>query len=589
MRTSSRTVTPPARKRERNAVRGLPALRLWHVIVALALVLIFFFRKILLGDAFFWEDFIYYYYPTKNFAATAFASGHFPFWNPYTFSGMPFLADIQNAVLYPPHVVFALFAGSRLSPLLVEYMVVAHFLFAGVSLTALARYLKLDLPAAAAAGAFFMLSGFMVAHAIHQTVIASVSWLPLITLLSFQAFDEGGWSKVPLAGAALAMAIFAGFPQVFYYIFLFEGCLFLFVIVRTARAGGSLAAGLPPLARAAAITAVALGLAAIQLLPTMELAPQSERAAITFEKSLEGSLSWGQLLTLLVPKYFGVSSAEGYQYWGPGPYWHYWETCIYLGIPAFLLVVLGVASMKGRPVFQFLAAMAGLSLLVGLGDGFFLHRVLFDLLPGYAKFRNPARATLLLAFGGSLLAGLGVQQLLTGGAGRAADGLRRKSLVAAGLALLPVLLVKAGVFPFDFLRNPRIAALAGTEATTALVIVLIASAVLILAARKTLAARPALLLLLAAWFVDIYLFGFTQNNGTENPADYFRRTDALVEPLLAEERQELFRINSREGGTMIFDRNQGMMDPLFLMEGYTPLALTGRWPAVADPEVSFDL
>ncbi len=591
MRTSSRTVTPPARKREKNAARGVPQLRLWHAAAALALILIFFFRRILLGEAFFWEDFIYYYYPTKNFAATAFAAGHFPFWNPYTFSGMPFLADIQNAVLYLPHVVFALFAGDRLSPVLVEYMVIAHFLFAGIGMTALARYLKLDLPAAAAAGAFFMLSGFMVTHAIHQTVIASVSWLPLITLLSLQSFEEGGWSRVPLAGAALAMAIFAGFPQVFYYVFLFEGCLFLFVIVRAARTGGGFGAALQPLARAAAITAVALGLAAIQLLPTMELAPQSERAAITFEKSLEGSLSWGQLLTLLVPKYFGVSSAEGYQYWGPGPYWHYWETCIYLGIPTLLLLILGAGSMKGRPVFQFMAAMAGLSLLVGLGDSFFLHRILFDILPGYAKFRNPARATLLLAFGGSLVAGLGVQELLAGGAARAGEQLRRKVLLAVALVLLPLLLVKAGVFSdaFQFLRNPRIAAMVSTEATTALVIALFASGILVLAVRKTLAAFPAVLLLLAVWFVDIYLFGFSQNNGTENPAEYFHRTDALVRPLLEEGKHELFRINSREGSAMLFDRNQGMMDPLFLMEGYTPLALTDRWPAVADPEASFDL
>ncbi len=588
MRAPSRSVKPAAHKKD--AHRSVARLRPWHAAAALAVILVLFFRKILLGDAFFWEDFIYYYYPTKNFAAAAIAAGHFPFWNPYTFSGMPFLADIQNAVLYLPHLLLAPFAGTRLSPVLVECMVIAHFFFAGISMVALARHLKLDLIPAFASGAFFMLSGFMISHAIHQTVIASVSWLPLITLLTLRSFEDGGWHLVPAAGAALAMAVFAGFPQVFYYLFLFEGCLFLWAIAGTFRPGGPAGPALSTVARASAITAIALGLAAIQLLPTMELAPQSARAAISFEKSLEGSLSWGQLLTLLVPKFFGVSSAEGFRYWGPGPYWHYWETCIYVGIPALLLALVGLAALKGRPFFKFVAGAALLSLLIGLGDGFFLHRVLFEVLPGYAKFRNPARCTLLFSFGGSLLAGLGIQEIMTAGE-RGLARLRITSAVAAAAVVLPLLLVKAGLFAgsFPFLRDPRMAAMVSSESTIALLLALASGGILLLAVRGVMAPPSAVLLLVLLWFIDMYAFGFAQNNGRDNPADYFRRTDAIAQPLLEEGKEELFRINSRDGGAMLFDRNQGMIDPLFLLEGYTPLALTNVWPAVKDPEVSFDL
>ena len=70
-------------------------------------------------------------------------------------------------------------------------------LLAGAGMTALARSLKLAMVPALAAGAFFMLSGFMVAHAIHQTVIASIAWLPLITLLTLRAFGEDGWRAAP--------------------------------------------------------------------------------------------------------------------------------------------------------------------------------------------------------------------------------------------------------------------------------------------------------------------------------------------------------------------------------------------------------
>src|SRR5512140_2502124 len=74
----------------------------WQAVGVLALLVAIFFREILLGTAFLWEDFLYFSYPVRNFAATSVAMGSLPLWNPYTFNGMPFLADIQTTVFYLP-------------------------------------------------------------------------------------------------------------------------------------------------------------------------------------------------------------------------------------------------------------------------------------------------------------------------------------------------------------------------------------------------------------------------------------------------------------------------------------------------------
>jgi hypothetical protein len=124
--------------------QALFELKTWHVLAAVSAFALFFFRDILLGKAFLWEDFLYYSYPVRSFAATSMAMGQFPLWNPYTFNGIPFLADIQTTVLYLPCTVLALAArNGSLHFAWLELVIVLHYVLAGTGMVALARYLDL--------------------------------------------------------------------------------------------------------------------------------------------------------------------------------------------------------------------------------------------------------------------------------------------------------------------------------------------------------------------------------------------------------------------------------------------------------------
>jgi hypothetical protein len=77
------------------------------VIIALLVVCIVFFHKVIFGIGNFWEDLMYQEFPHRIFARDALLHFSFPFWNPYTFGGMPFFAAIHTGVLYPTNLILS--------------------------------------------------------------------------------------------------------------------------------------------------------------------------------------------------------------------------------------------------------------------------------------------------------------------------------------------------------------------------------------------------------------------------------------------------------------------------------------------------
>src|SRR5439155_13976394 len=146
-------------------------------------------------------DGINYYLPLHILAARAWRAGHVPAWNPYAFSGMPLLATNQVAVFYPPNLTFLF-----LSPALANNLIVLFdFALAGAGAFLLARRLTGDDAGATVAGLAFALSGFMAGHVVHQSVLATVSWLPW-ALFGVELLRERV-TALRLAGTGLAIGL----------------------------------------------------------------------------------------------------------------------------------------------------------------------------------------------------------------------------------------------------------------------------------------------------------------------------------------------------------------------------------------------
>ncbi|MGC8879505.1 MAG: hypothetical protein ACP5R2_09795, partial [Anaerolineae bacterium] len=108
-----------------------------NALVLAILVLLFFWRILTpnLADraSFPPGDFAKQFWAFATFEARELAAGRLPLWNPYTYAGAPFWADVQSAVLYPLSLLTLVLAGMpHFSLFALELEAIVHFWLAGI-------------------------------------------------------------------------------------------------------------------------------------------------------------------------------------------------------------------------------------------------------------------------------------------------------------------------------------------------------------------------------------------------------------------------------------------------------------------------
>lgn len=546
----------------------------WHAMVVIAGGIAIFFRDILSQSAFLWDDFLYFIYPIRNFAAVSLSQGEIPFWNPYTFSGMPFYADIQSGIFYLPNLLMTLFVSDgHLHFFWVEMLTIAHYVIGGVCMYYLARSFGLQRIFALVSGFVYPLSGFMIAHSIHLVHICQMSWFPLVLLLFRKALVQRSFQHTIVGGLVLGLAALVGFPQVTLHIFFFLFLFFLFEFYFATRETGLKNSWLMAV-YAGAFILISVGVMAIQFIPTLEIVSLSVRSDISYENTIIGSVSWKQLLAFIIPNYFGTTHQQEVSFWLTSNYYEYWETVVYLGIVPLVALIVAATLIKQNRYIVFLFVIMVFGFLFALGDNFFVYPFFYKFVPGFDKFRVPGRLSLYTVFASSLLSGFAFQRMFTPSF-QETKLFRRLPFVV--LAVAAVAWLSAQMELFQPLHSARqyeaIHTLASNEATKAVMLIVILAGILFLFTKKVF--HPSLIMAAVLVFhvADINIFGFNYVNGKVNPQEYFGRGARLVDFLKEEGKKEYVRLNARQGGAMLLDRNQGMIDRVFMMEGFGALVL----------------
>jgi hypothetical protein len=384
----------------------------------------------LLNVAFFWQvlldgatmpngggDLASFLYPMYGFASQALHAGRLPLWNPYLFSGMPFAADIQSGLFYPINLLFERLAHPFAYPAM-EALAMVHYALAGALAYLLARSLNISRVSAIAAGLVWMWSGFMVAQLGHLNMVEVAVWLPLeLLLLRLALVDVRRQLTVPTLSAVLAIAFFAGHTQLFLYELL---ALALFVAF-----WGRYRTSIPIVAISLAGAAI---LAAVQLLPSLELTRLSLRSGISYQESTQYALAPVGLLTLLVPHFFGENAQN---------YWGSWTSTEVFGYAGILPLVLAMVALRLRRQSQtrFWFWLAVLGVLLSLGEATVLQGWLYRFVPGFDKVRAPGRFLVYFDLGVAMLAGMGLDSLREARA-RSALIVRQLRLITGGAALV---------------------------------------------------------------------------------------------------------------------------------------------------------
>ncbi len=390
------------------------------LVVLLALALLFFWKIALTNLILAGLDVFTYFHPYREYAAQAIRAGHLPLWNPYLFLGVPFLANIQSAVLYPLNLLFLWLPA----PKMVAYSITLHIFLAGVFTYLYARRaLKMSPSSGLVSGVVFALSGFLGAQAEHVNQLSVFAWLPLLLLLFHEAYTQKSVTYGLFASLVVGLQFLAGHAQACFINLSALGCYAIYLSLKRGRRT------LPIWRALGLFVGVALlgaGLAAAQLLPTLELSRLSLRGGgLPYRQAVSFSLRPTLLLLSLLPSF---------------DYSPFSEYIAYVGITPLLLASLALVRRRESAFFGALALL-GIFLALGLYNPFYY--LLYRLVPGFSLFRVPARWLFLYTFGMAILAGLGMEEW--GDMGRVYWGAvrarvaSRNTLLAAGLLFLVLL------------------------------------------------------------------------------------------------------------------------------------------------------
>jgi len=405
-----------------------------------------FFFPITLGQGL-WlgADTIRTYFPLAVELSRALSQARLPLWTTGIYTGFPLLADGQIGALYPMNLLLYRLLPAHLA---LPYGMLLHLAWAACGMYALARAWRIGPAGALLAGLVFSFSGFFFTRLMHTPIILTGAWLPWLIFLQdrFRQAQSERRSAAAiwffLGVLALAAQFLSGFPQIAFLnslAFVVIGfCGRLFWNASNAESAPVNSGGVKALAgeidfkiakppegstpRGAAPNLVArpylvaamevlraagwavlpvilgAGVAAIQLLPTGELASYSLRGSATSQSFVTSySLPPAFLSQFVFPFAQGEPSEANNEY------------LAYFGFAPLALALLAPFLKRDRrTIFLSLFALAALSLALGeLNPAY----ALLYRLPGFSLFRVPARYLYLFVFAAALLAAMSLDEL----------------------------------------------------------------------------------------------------------------------------------------------------------------------------------
>jgi len=485
-----------------------------------------------------------------------------PLWNPYVFSGMPFIGNPLSAIFYPFSWLFVF--GNP--DLLFGWLFFIDVLLIGIFTFIFARTINLSRLAALFSAVAFMFSGTVVLriYAGHLSNLDAIVWFPLILVFFERSFLHNRYTNGIGAGIALAL-MFLGNIQ----FALYGACGVMAYITGRVLIERTLPTPGEKCRHLAAVLFLSIGICGLLILiptlPMMEYSPMSNRAGgVSYDFSSAISLPPSSLTTAVYPDAFGNPLL------GVNPSLLYWELCFYAGILPLLLALLGILFNRSWRTCLFLA-IAVLAMLFSLGKYFPLYGLFYQYVPGFSIMRIPPSMLFVYTFFLAVLAGIGLDAAFrdqrTAGnrftAFSCNPWVRRVTLALAGLcgiiilwmavwgprgagSILPVLFAYVGcvilfcIWPYlRCSKKPQPAYAAGV-----LKVALVALLVL-----------------------DLFIFGMRFID-TKSPAEVFRNPDFV--PVIKNETDSWFRVYDE---TDLLNQNIAYRNDLYLVSGYDPTYL----------------
>jgi len=370
-------------------------------------------------------------------------TGHYPLWQPWSFSGMPTVeAFTYLNDLYYPGVFFDLFNVDGLT------LQLLHFVFAGLGGFVLLWQFRLHAIAAFLGGAAFMLTPYMVTMFVfgHGSQLMTAAYMPWILWAGVRLLDTMHPSDMGLLALLAGLQLQRGHVQIAYYTWI----LLFFLIVLSVVTASSSAVRIRQSAMAFVALCIAIVIASAVYLPVFEYTPYSVRGSGTgggaaYEYATMWSMHPLEYSTFLLP---GALGFGGITYWGRMPFTDFPN---YAGIVVLLLAATGLVVERNKIFVRLLALSTLLMVFLAFGKFFSpVYDLFYHVVPFFSRFRVPSMALIVVSFNLSLLAGFGLHALMDGVRGKGTVILKSGALLLA-VCMLAFLLAEK---PFEqFLRT----------------------------------------------------------------------------------------------------------------------------------------
>lgn len=263
-----------------------------------------------------------------------------PLWNPYSMSGVPLMANIQSASLYPLNLIFFVapfnFAWS--------FLIFLEPVLAGVFIFLFLKNLKLANIASIMGAVVFAFCGFSIAWMEWGTILHVGLWLPLILLSIDKIFSPNSFKKNKfwffLLILSISFSFLAGHLQVFFYVFLTAFLYILFCFYKTKNT------------KAFLLTILSLLLfilvTSIQWIPMLKLINESGRNLDQINNWQKDGwfIPWQNLIQFIAPDFFGNPATLNY--WGV---WNYGEFIGYAGIIPLIFSIFSLFKKDKTSIF----------------------------------------------------------------------------------------------------------------------------------------------------------------------------------------------------------------------------------------------
>lgn len=270
------------------------------------------FFPLLLGKTIAFGDNFSLMVPGKLYSAEWLRQGELPLWNPYILGGVPWLADVNQSVLYPSTFVFMILRPA----IALNVTIFFHLVLTFVGMAVLARQYTKQLHAQMFAAVLWTLSPQIAAVLNNIASLQSLSWMPWVVLAASKVHTTAWW-KAAFVGFVFVQFL-GGYPQYVLYSIVCGVALQTWqywqnAMRRDAKVLWQSAAEWLSTWSIAAVTVLLT--TAVLWKPFLEVLENSTRAVQSYEQATTGSLQFYELSKILFPYLFEQQQLG--MIWGP--------------------------------------------------------------------------------------------------------------------------------------------------------------------------------------------------------------------------------------------------------------------------------